>query len=68
MHRYLKLLLRKEGLNLYSSAEFEIVKMMKERVCYLASNPQREETVDTERLSYVLPNGATVEVSVQTCE
>lgn len=60
--RYLKLLLRKEGLNLYTSAEFEIVKMMKERVCYLASNPQREETVDTERLSYVLPNGATVEV------
>lgn len=63
LHRYLKLLLRKEGLSLYTTAEFEVVKTMKERVCYLATNPQREESVDTERLQYQLPDGSTVEVS-----
>ena len=61
-YRYLKLLLRKEGLNLHTTAEFEVVRTMKERACYLATNPQREESVDTERYSYVLPDGATVEV------
>ncbi|CAL4128599.1 unnamed protein product, partial [Meganyctiphanes norvegica] len=60
--RYLKLLLRKEGLSLHTTAEFEVVKTMKERACYLATNPQREESVDTERLSYVLPDGSTVEI------
>lgn len=35
---------------------------MKERACYLATNPQREETVDTERINYVLPDGSSVEV------
>ena len=63
-YRYLKLLLRKEGLSLYTTAEFEVVKTMKERVCYLATNPQREESVDTERLQYQLPDGSTVEVSL----
>ena len=32
---YLRLLLRKEGVDLHRSAEFEIVREMKERVCYL---------------------------------
>ncbi|XP_064118234.1 beta-centractin [Macrobrachium rosenbergii] len=60
--RYLKLLLRKEGLSLYTTAEFEVVKTIKERICYLATNPQREESVDTERLSYSLPDGSSVEI------
>lgn len=58
-------------MSLYTTAEFEVVKTMKERVCYLATNPQREESVDTERLQYQLPDGSTVEVSdehdVQKC-
>ena len=34
--RYLKLLLRKEGVNFRTTAEFEIVRTIKERACYLA--------------------------------
>lgn len=60
--RYLKLLLKKEGINLNSSAEFEIVKSIKERACYLASNPQKEETNDTEKFTFVLPDGSHIEV------
>ncbi|XP_076061872.1 actin-related protein 1 [Oratosquilla oratoria] len=60
--RYLKLLLRKEGLSLHTTAEFEIVKTMKERACYLATNPQREEVIDNEKLAYTLPDGSSIEV------
>ena len=35
---YLRLLLRKEGVDLHRSAEFEIVREMKERVCYLSAS------------------------------
>lgn len=60
--RYLKLLLKKEGINLNSSAEFEIIKNIKERACYLANNPQKEETIDTEKFTFTLPDGSHVEV------
>lgn len=39
--RYLKLLLRREGLIFNTTAEFEVVKAMKEKICHLATNPQR---------------------------
>merc|ERR1719367_945083 len=39
--RYLRLLLRKEGVNFRTTAEFEIVRTIKERACYLASNPAK---------------------------
>lgn len=42
--KYLKLLLRKESVNFNTSAEFEIVKNIKERVCYLSLNPIKEES------------------------
>ena len=64
--RYLRLLLRKEGVNFRTTAEFEIVRTIKvstiketvlrlhifsqERACYLASNPAKEETMETERV------------------
>lgn len=60
--RYLRLLLRKEGFNFHTTAEFEIVKTIKERACYLASNPQKEETVETEKGKYVLPDGSVLEI------
>lgn len=40
---YLQLLLRKAGLPMVTSAEKEIVRDMKERTCYLALDPAREE-------------------------
>ena len=68
--RYLKLLLRKEGLIFNTTAEFEVVKSIKEKICYLTSNPQRaldEHSAgtggDIEKTSYVLPDGSNVDIS-----
>jgi hypothetical protein len=55
-------LLRKEGVNFRTTAEFEIVRTIKEKACYLANNPQKEETVETEKYQYTLPDGSTLEV------
>lgn len=88
--RYLKLLLRKEGVNFRTTAEFEIVRTIKERACYLArycqrrsvltslqpaitvlnsstvqrlcSNPAKEETLETERVQYTLPDGSSLDI------
>jgi centractin len=57
-----RLLLRKEGINFRTTAEFEIVRTVKEKACYLANNPQKEETVETEKYQYTLPDGSTLEV------
>ena len=57
-----RLLLRKEGANFRTTAEFEIVRTIKERACYLATNPQKEETLDSERQSFGLPDGSTLEI------
>ncbi|KAK1884375.1 Beta-centractin [Dissostichus eleginoides] len=46
--RYLRLLLRKEGYNFNTSAEFEVVRTVKERACYLSLNPQKDETLNRE--------------------
>lgn len=62
--RFLRLLLRKEGINFKTSAEFEIVKTIKERCCYLSTNPQKEETNETEKFHYVLPDGSHLEVII----
>lgn len=59
---YLRLLLRKEGFNFHSSSELEIVRTIKERTCYLAINPQKEESLEGERMQYVLPDGSMLEV------
>lgn len=59
---FLRHLLRKEGTNFHTTAEFEIVKTVKEKACYLANNPQREETMDTEKAHYILPDGTTLEI------
>jgi centractin len=61
--RYLKTLIRLEGFNFRTTAEFEIVRMIKEKVCYLAGNLQKEESIDTDKVAYVLPDGNTLEVT-----
>lgn len=71
--RHLKLLLRKEGLIFNTTAEFEVVKTIKEKICFLTSNPQRtydDRTMpggsagEIENTSYILPDGKTVEIGV----
>jgi len=58
--RYLKMLIKKEGFNFRTTAELEIVKSIKEKICYLASNPQKEENVETDKLEFILPDGKTL--------
>lgn len=60
--RFLRLLLRKEGINFKTSAEFEIVRTIKERCCYLSTNPTKEESSETEKSHYVLPDGSHLEI------
>ncbi|KAL1461799.1 hypothetical protein WDU94_013670 [Cyamophila willieti] len=60
--RYLKLLLKKEGVNFRTTAEFEIVRTIKEKACYLSSNPIKEETSDSEKHQYILPDGSSLDI------
>ncbi|KAI5929416.1 Beta-centractin [Manis javanica] len=60
--RYLRLLLRKEGIDFHTSAEFEVVRTIKERACYLSINPQKDEALETEKVQYTLPDGSTLDV------
>ena len=55
--------MRKEGVSFHTTAEFEVVRAIKERACYVASDPSREETKETERVRYTLPDGSHLEVS-----
>jgi centractin len=35
---------------------------LQERACYLASNPAKEETMETERVQYTLPDGSSLDI------
>ncbi|GAA98384.1 hypothetical protein E5Q_05070 [Mixia osmundae IAM 14324] len=62
---YLQLLLRKGGHQLHTSAEREVVRVLKEKTCYIALNPQKEEkeAISTGRSeSYQLPDGQIVKL------
>lgn len=56
--RYLRLLLRKEGFTFRTSSELEIIRQIKEKVCYLSLNPFKEETVESEKVKFTLPDGS----------
>ncbi|XP_055311174.1 actin-related protein 1 [Sitodiplosis mosellana] len=60
--RQLRALIRKEGFNFRTTAEFEIVRSIKEKVCYLAPNSQKEEGNDAEKIAYTLPDGNTLDI------
>jgi centractin len=34
-----------------------------QRACYLSINPQKDETLETEKAQYYLPDGSTIEVA-----
>jgi centractin len=55
-------LLRKEGINFRTSSEFEIVRTIKEKECYLSSNPSKEEPGEGERHIFKLPDGNSLDV------
>lgn len=47
--RHLELLLRRAGYNFQTSAEREIVREIKEKLCYVAFNPTKEEQLEAEK-------------------
>jgi centractin len=58
----LQLLLRKEGNTFTSSAEFEVVRLLKEKTCFVSLNPAKEEKENSNREMYTLPDGRTLKV------
>uniref|UniRef100_A0A0N4Z0Y3 Actin n=1 Tax=Parastrongyloides trichosuri TaxID=131310 RepID=A0A0N4Z0Y3_PARTI len=66
--RYLKKLLFREGIVLSRSSEFEIVREIKEKACYVSMNVFREETstVDSNKTTeYTLPDNS--QISLGSC-
>jgi centractin len=76
---YLQVLLRKNsGVSLYTSSEKEIVRVLKEKCCYVALNPSKEEKdaggvggsaggAGARYDEFVLPDGNVVKVSEIAC-
>lgn len=63
---YLQLLLQRCGHNFHTSAEFEIVKDIKEKICYVAFNIEKSEADAWEDLEpevpYPLPDGNVINI------
>lgn len=60
---HLQLLLRKSGHHLHTTAEREVVRTIKEKCCYIALNPAKEEKESQGRSEeFKLPDGNTVQV------
>lgn len=69
---YMQTLLRKSGYVFHTSAEKEVVRMIKEKVSYVAADPRREEKEwsggkrDEKSIEYVLPDGNKLKVCYAT--
>eukprot|EP00164_Ancoracysta_twista_P011629 GFYU01017998.1.p1 GENE.GFYU01017998.1~~GFYU01017998.1.p1 ORF type:complete len:380 (-),score=106.84 GFYU01017998.1:154-1293(-) len=62
---YMQILLRKSGYRFHTTSEREIVRMIKEKCCYVALNPQKEEGFETETTdqhSFKLPDGNVIQL------
>ena len=60
---YLKQLLSKEGEHFTTSAEFEILRLIKEKSCFVSLNPAKEDINSvTKKESYLLPDGRTIKL------
>ena len=69
---YMQTLLRKSGYVFHTSAEKEVVRMIKEKTSYVAADPKKEEKdwaasvnrADTKVMDYILPDGQKIKVFV----
>lgn len=62
----LQIHLRTAGYNLHTSAEKEVVRMIKEKCCYIAMNPVKEEKELREEEEFRLPDGNYIKVRSHT--
>jgi centractin len=61
---HLQLLLRKAGYQMHTSAEKEVIRMVKEKVCYVALNPAKEEKeTGGKGEEFKLPDGNSIKAS-----
>ncbi|GAX09951.1 hypothetical protein FisN_11Lh061 [Fistulifera solaris] len=62
--RHLQLLLRKAGLSFTTTAEADLVKLMKEEVCYLAPSGHYDDATEKEaKTQYQLPDGQAISLA-----
>lgn len=63
---YLQLLLRKSGHNFNTSAELEVVRDIKEKICYVAFNGEKSEKDEEEpEVPYKLPDGNVIQIGTE---
>eukprot|EP00128_Syssomonas_multiformis_P004704 Colp12_sorted_trinity150504_noHs@16622 len=64
--RHLQLLLRKQGHNFTTTAEFEHVRRIKEKACYVSLDPTQDDSVTSNQPAdkglYTLPDGNIIEL------
>lgn len=59
----MQLLLRKSGYNFHTTAEKEVVRIIKEKTCYIALNPAKEEKETSGKVDdFMLPDGNIIKV------
>ncbi len=67
--QYLKRLLRQNGIPMITTAEVEIVRDIKEKLCYIAIDPEKEMILSKKvagmEKAYMLPDGEIVKVGVE---
>lgn len=72
MTEYLMLLLRRSGYNFHTSAEFQIVKNIKEKLCNPWLFPLKEadykSTEDKNNIEYYLPDGSEIKLKTEHIE
>lgn len=65
---YLQLLLRKSGYNFHTTAEKEVVRIIKEKTCYIPVNPVKEEKETSGKTDdFMLPDGNIIRVGTHIC-
>jgi len=62
---YLQILLRKLGYNFHTAAEFEIVRDIKEKCCFVAADVQAAEADESPATDYTLPDGQSVKLGLE---
>lgn len=63
---YLIKLLNKAGYPLRTSAEKEIARHIKDKLCYVALDFENEEKKNSDELNYEMPNGTKIKVKDQS--
>jgi len=63
---HLQLLLRKAGYHFHTTAEKEVVRIIKEKTCYVALNPGKEEKDTSNKYDdFILPDGSVIKLGAE---